>query len=157
VKPRTLSEEDFIMPNQPNSPKNVKDQITGAAQQAGTEVKERAQQAAGAVADKARDLAATARDAATTAGKRADDAAGAVGERMQSAADTLRREGPHEGYLGSASTAVAGALEKGGKYLKEEKLSGLAADITEVVKKYPIHAVLIGFGLGYLMSRSNRG
>jgi hypothetical protein len=134
------------MANQPNGPKNVKDQVIGAAQQAGTELKERTQH----VAEKARDVA-------TTAGKRADDAAGMVGERMQSAADSLRRGGPHEGYLGSASTAVAGALEKGGRYLKEEKLSGLAEDLTAVVRRYPIYAVVIGFGLGYLMSRSNRG
>jgi len=37
-----------------------------------------------------------------------------------------------------------------------KKLSGASHDMTEMVKKYPIHALCIGFGIGLLMGRLSR-
>lgn len=102
---------------------------------------------AGQLMDKARETAATV-------GRKAEGAAGTVGSGMKSLAGTVRERGPHEGMLGSASTSVAGALETGGRYLQEEGFSGLMSDVTGVIRRNPLPAVLIGFGLGFLLART---
>jgi len=56
----------------------------------------------------------------------------------------------------TASTKVAGALETGGRYLKEEGLSGMADDMARAIRRNPIPAVLIGIGIGFLLARSTR-
>jgi hypothetical protein len=58
--------------------------------------------------------------------------------------------------LGKASEAVASTLEKGGSYLQDKNLSGMADDVTEMIKRNPIPAVLIGVGLGFLLGRTLR-
>jgi ElaB/YqjD/DUF883 family membrane-anchored ribosome-binding protein len=77
---------------------------------------------------------------------------------MQSLAHTIRENAPREGMIGRASSSVAQGLESGGKYLKEEGVSGMVDDLTEVVRRNPLPAVLIGIGVGFLLARltSNR-
>jgi hypothetical protein len=133
------------------------------------ENKPKTPQGGGNVGDKARDLAATAvdkgREAASAAaakagdllhavGQKADTAAESVGGGIKSLGGTLRQSGPQEGMLGAASSAVAGALERGGGYLQEQGLSGIAEDFTELIKRNPIPALLIGIGVGFLLARA---
>jgi hypothetical protein len=101
------------------------------------------------VGDKAKELV-------HAVGQKADDVASAVGGGVKSLGDKLRESGPQEGVLGSASSAVAGALERGGEYLKEHGLSGIAEDLTGLIKKNPIPAVLISLGVGFLIARATR-
>jgi hypothetical protein len=51
---------------------------------------------------------------------------------------------------------VAETLESGGRYLKEEGLEGMAEDLTDLIRKNPIPAVLMGIGLGFLLARLTR-
>jgi hypothetical protein len=51
---------------------------------------------------------------------------------------------------------VAGALETSGKYLEEKNLTGMVDDLTDLVRKNPIPALLIGVGLGFLLARTLR-
>ena len=37
-----------------------------------------------------------------------------------------------------------------------DKLGTVGHDVTELVKKYPIQALLVGFGVGLLMGRASR-
>jgi hypothetical protein len=110
---------------------------------------ETARNAASAVAEKAS-------DAASYVGKKAEDATSAVGSGMKSLAGTIRENMPHEGVLGSAGGAVADTLESGGKYLAEHGLSGIGEDITGLIRRNPIPAVLIGIGVGFLLARATR-
>jgi hypothetical protein len=73
---------------------------------------------------------------------------------MQSLAGTLREKMPHEGMMGTAGSAVADTLERGGRYLQEEGLSGMAEDLTALIRRNPIPAMLIAFGVGFLIARS---
>lgn len=95
-----------------------------------------------------------ARETAATVGRKAEDAAGAVGSSMQSLAGTVRERGPREGVFGNASSQVAGALETSGRYLQEEGFSGMMDDVTGLIRRNPLPAVLIGIGIGFLLART---
>jgi len=67
---------------------------------------------------------------------------------------------PHEGMFGSAASSVAGGLESSGKYLEQEGLQGIADDVTNMIRRNPIPALVLGIGLGFLLARlttSSRG
>lgn len=111
-------------------------------------------------ADKAKDATATvahkAEELCKDAEQRADDATAQVGHKIRSAADTVRSKGPHDGMLGSATATTASALESTGRYLEEEKLSGMANDVTELIRRNPLPALCIAAGLGFLLGRMLR-
>jgi hypothetical protein len=111
-------------------------------------------------ADKASSLASQAadkaRDFASAAGDKADSATSSVGHGMRTAAEGLRERLPSEGMLGAASSSVADTLESGGRYLEEKGLSGVAEDMTGLIRRNPIPAVLIALGLGFLLARATR-
>jgi hypothetical protein len=92
-------------------------------------------------------------DVASSMAQKAEDAASGLGSRMESLAGTLREKAPQEGMMGRASSAVADTLQAGGHYLAEQGASGAAKDVTDLVRKHPIPAVLIGIGLGFLLAR----
>jgi hypothetical protein len=125
--------------------------------------------AASNVADKARDMASSAmdktrevasnvadkaRDAASTVGRKADDVAGKVGGGLESAAGAVRDHGPQSGMLGTAAGKVADTLEGTGRYLREEGVTGMAEDLTDLIRRNPIPALLLGLGVGYLLARA---
>jgi ABC-type transporter Mla subunit MlaD len=121
---------------------------------------DRTKEAAQAGVEKARDLANTgvekARDAAHSAGHMAEHATESVGGGMESLAGTIRQKAPHEGVLGSAASKVADTLEQGGRYIKEEGLSGMADDLTNTIRRNPLPAVLVAVALGFLLARATR-
>lgn len=111
-------------------------------------------------ADKAKDLAAAgadkARQGAAVVGQKAEDLTASAGKGIESLAHTLRDSAPKQGMMGSAATAVADTLESSGRYLQEEGLSGMAADMTDLIKRNPVSAVLVGVGIGYLLAKATR-
>jgi hypothetical protein len=131
-----------------------------AAQDAAQGVGQKAQEVASAAGQKAQDLAHAAgqkvQDAAHAAERKAEDATSSLGGSLKTAADRVRQHTPQEGMLGRASEAVASTLERGGSYLQEKNLGGMADDLTDMIKRYPIGAVMIGVGLGFLLGRTLR-
>ena len=127
--------------------------IESAASQAG----DKAKQAASTAVDKAQEMLSSATqkasEMASTAGRRAEEATAALGERVQSMAGTLRERGPQEGMLGSATGAVADRLDSAGRYIQEEGLVGMAEDVTELIRRNPIPAMLVGVGIGFLLGK----
>jgi ElaB/YqjD/DUF883 family membrane-anchored ribosome-binding protein len=113
------------------------------AQETATALGHRAQEAGSAVAQKASEFASTAQD-------RAEGALSSVGQGMTSLADQLRHNAP-EGTLGSAAGAVADRLQQSGRYLQEHGVGDMAGDMTNVVRRYPLPALCIGFGVGFLV------
>jgi hypothetical protein len=122
--------------------KDIRSTVEGAAAQAGDSV----QQAASAAMGKAQEFA-------STASKRVDEATAALGERVRSAGSTIRERGPHDGMLGSAAGTVAESLEQTGRYIQEEGLVGMAEDVTELIRRNPIPAMLVGIGIGYMLAK----
>lgn len=119
-------------------------------------------QAMSKAGDTARNLAGQARDVAGSAASavkdQAEHAGAAVGSGMENLAGTLRENLPRQGMLGNVGSTVADSLETGGHYLQEHGLNDMAEDLTQVVRKHPIPAMLvcvgIGFCLGQLLSPS---
>lgn len=136
------------------------DTATEKAKDAASSVMDKAKDAASSVAqtagNAASSVAQTAGNVASTVGEKAEDAVHAVGGEMKSLAGTIREKGPHGGMLGSASSAVASTLESGGRYLEEEGLSGMGKDVTNLIRRNPLPAVLIGIGIGFLLARATR-
>jgi len=122
-----------------------------------TKFGEQAKDMASDAAGKAKDLGATvtekASEAASYVGKKADDATSAVGAGMKSVAQTIRENTPDRGVLGNATSAVADTLEQGGRYLQEQGLGGIGTDMTNLIRRNPVPAVLIGIGFGFLLAR----
>ncbi len=110
-------------------------------------LEEEAREVASAVAQKAGTLA-------SSAGEKADEAAAAIGTGMQSWAHNIRDTTRDMGDRGCAANAVADNLDSSGRYLQEEGLSGMAADVANVIRRHPFSAVLIGLALGYLVART---
>jgi hypothetical protein len=75
---------------------------------------------------------------------------------MESAASSLRSHAPQSGMLGSAASSVADAMESTGRYLEREGLSGIADDVTGLIKRNPIPAMLLAVAVGYLLARATR-
>jgi hypothetical protein len=105
-----------------------------------------------------------AKEAAVSVGEMASQAANAVGIKMDEFASTagadikkfgdkLRDKAPHDGVIGHASQAVADTIKGGGGYLEEAKLSGMADDVTHLIVKHPVPAILICLGVGFMLGR----
>jgi methyl-accepting chemotaxis protein len=126
----------------------------------GTQTVKDTREAVGGVINQARETAAhvteQAKQAGSTAVHKADEMAGRVGSGMESAADTIRGNAPSSGMLGTAAARVADTLESGGKYLEQEGLSGLANDLTNLIKRNPIPALLVAVAFGVLIARATR-
>ena len=101
-------------------------------------------------------VAQMARDAATTATKTVTDQAQHAAENiaggMHTFAGTIREHAP-QGMLGTAAGNVADTIDSGGRYLEQEGFSGMADDIVACVRRYPIGAMLVCAGAGFLLGR----
>jgi hypothetical protein len=75
---------------------------------------------------------------------------------MRNLAGTIRQSAPSEGIIGSAASTVADSLDASGRYLEEETLSHLGREATDLIRRYPLQAVLVGIGIGFLMARATR-
>jgi hypothetical protein len=134
----------------------AKTQGNQAKEQAGQAVdklKDAAGHAGEAVSSAASAVGQKAGEVASAVGHKAEDATAAVGKGMENLAGTVRDSGPREGMLGTATRAVADGLEGTGKYLEDKNLSGMMDDITGLVKRNPVPAVLLALGIGFLVGR----
>jgi ElaB/YqjD/DUF883 family membrane-anchored ribosome-binding protein len=133
------------------SGKSGKDRLEEGAQNVG----HRAQETASSLGHRAQEagsqMAHRASEAATAATHRADEALSNVGQGISSLASQMRQNAPQGGMLGQASSAVAGRLEQGGRYLQEHGVGDMADDLSTVIRSYPMAALGVGFGLGFLL------
>ncbi len=156
------------MANNPGSMHDKSKDLASSVGQAASDVKNKAQDLGSAamrqakdtatsLADKAKDAASNVgqrvSDAASYVGQRADDATSAAGGGLKSLASQVRQNAPHEGMLGSAASGVANALDRTGDYLHDQGLSGIGGDITNLIRRNPIPALLVGVAVGFLLAR----
>jgi len=152
------------MANTPNTMRT--NQIGGAGmsgqrtQGEGTSTVDKAKDMAASAADKAREAASSmterASEIASNLGEKAESATSAMGSSMQSLAGTLREHAPSSGMLRSATSNVADTLDSSGRYLQETGLSGVGKDLTDMIRRNPMPALMIGIGLGFLLARAAR-
>ena len=128
------------------------------AKETAADMAERARDMAAGAADRAKDVAVNvagrAREAASTLGHKTEDATHAVGSGMQALGGTVRDKLPQSGVVGAAASSLASGLECSGQYLKEEGLSGIAEDVTNLIRRNPVPAMLVGLALGFIIARA---
>ncbi len=115
---------------------NVKDKVT----QTGSKIRETGERAMSEASDRAHELR-----------EKGDKGVNSLGVKMSDFADTIRDNAPSEGPIGSAAGAVADRIESSGEYLSEHGLGDIAEDFNKVVRRYPVHAMWMGLGLGVLL------
>jgi uncharacterized protein YjbJ (UPF0337 family)/uncharacterized protein YoxC len=107
------------------------------------------------VGNLAEDTQAKAQELNTRASEGLNEAKTAVGKKMGSLAETIRRNLPKEGSVGSATQSVANSLSAAGSYLEEHTFEDFSTDMTAVIRRYPLQSLLVGVGIGYLISRGS--
>jgi len=139
--------------------KNKVQEAGNTCAQAANTAAEGVKSAASYVADQAKDMASNASQGAASVGsfleEKAGEATSAVSGGLKAAGDAIRKNAPHDGRIGQASAAVAQSLSDTGEYLEREGLQGIANDLTSLVKRNPIPALLLGIGLGFLIARAS--
>jgi len=164
-------------PREPNQPKdqlkeqNPTKEPLEKAKDVGAQALDKAKEMGSQVADKAKEFGSEAMDkakeavssvsemashAATNLGKKADELTATAGTNVKHLGEKIEEQGPHGGMLGQASHAVADTLRSSGHYIEEARLSGMAGDLTGLIRRNPIPAVLIGIGIGFLVGRAMR-
>jgi len=99
------------------------------------------------------DAKAKVQELGTAAAEKVGGATKVVGEKISSLAGTIRENVPQEGTIGSAAQTVANQLDNAGSYLQDKALGNMTQDVSELIRRYPIPSLLIGVGIGYLLSR----
>ncbi len=101
-------------------------------------------------------VSSAASAAGSTVSKTADKLTSATGSGVKHLGETIKEKGPQGGVLGGATRAVADTLQEGGKYLETEGFSGMMDDVTSLIRRNPMPAILVGIGLGFLIGRTLR-
>jgi len=125
-------------------------------QETASDLGQRAKESVSNLTGSAQDLARRAQDVAGQVGQRAGEAVSGIGEQMENLAERIRERGPEEGVLGSTASSLAEGLEAGGRYLQEQDFSDMVDDVAAMVRRYPLQAVLVGIGIGFLLGRTGR-
>ena len=106
------------------------------------------------VGDMATAVAHGAGNLAAAAGEKVDQAAGYTGRAIESLADGIRQHTPDDGMVGAASNKAAASLKSGGAYLQEQGVSGMIDDAADLVRRNPLPAVFLAFGVGFVLARA---
>ena len=84
---------------------------------------------------------------AATVTSAAQDVASRVAETAGTAATKAQE------MAGSAATAVSDTVAGVGTYVQDKGLQGLSGDLTALIRRYPVPALLIGLGIGFVLGR----
>jgi hypothetical protein len=86
-------------------------------------------------------------------GQRADELASSAGAGIHNLGDRISQSVPRTGMFGSASQTVAQSVRDSGDYLQHAKLSGIADDVTELIRRNPLPSILIAISVGWFLAR----
>jgi len=147
--------------------KNVGTQAMDKAKEVGTQAADKAKEVGGGIADRAKEAvssvgtmasqaASSVGQAASTVGKRAEEMASSAGADIKKWGDSMTSYPPQSGTMGQVTQAVGETLREGGRYLEDAKLSGMADDVSKMIRRNPVPAVLIGIGVGFILGRAMR-
>jgi uncharacterized protein YjbJ (UPF0337 family) len=122
-----------------------KDVLIGLMQERYGYARERAEQE---VDRRLQEYSAQSSGVAATVTSTAQDVASRVTEAAGTAA------GKAQEVAGAAATAVTDTVAGAGSYLQDKGVQGLSGDLTGLIRRYPVPALLIGLGIGFVLGRS---
>jgi hypothetical protein len=128
----------------------------GMGTQTGRSVQEAGKEAAATVQGVAGQIKDKAEEWASAAGSKIADAKETVGEGIENLGGKLRGVAPERGRLHDVAESVAGGLETAGQYLQEHDFGEMGENVTDLIRRYPVQAVLVGLGIGFLLARATR-
>jgi hypothetical protein len=108
---------------------------------------EPAKEAAKGMLSQAEHLAGTVKD-------KANAAVVGVGEKMSGMAESLREHSPAS--LAPYTEKAAAGLEQAGSYLQRGTIGGIVDDLSDVIRRHPVPAMLTGVALGFMLARKLR-
>lgn len=120
------------------------------------DAKDKAKNAADTVEDKAKGIAGKVADAAQGAKQAGENMLHRAGEMAGQARDKV------EGWAGDARDTLGNVGEKAQRWAGDayeataESVSDFGNEVTSLVRKHPLPALLIGFGVGLLLGRTMR-
>jgi ElaB/YqjD/DUF883 family membrane-anchored ribosome-binding protein len=91
----------------------------------------------------------------TRASEQADAAMTSAGQQLRGAAQALRDRAP-AGRAGELTTGAADALERGGAYLQRSDPNAVMRDAEALIRRYPMQALAVGLGVGFLIALTLR-
>ncbi len=103
----------------------------------------------------AENLAQKSEDLVTKAGAKARTTAEGVREQLSEAGTATKgilRKTSKEGA--DAVSRVTDHVRSSVDVLQEDGFTGIMNDVETLIKRYPIHAVLIGAGIGFIVART---
>ena len=115
--------------------------VTSAAQNVASHVAE----TAGTAATKAQEMAGAAASTVTSA---AQDVASRVAETAGTAATKAQE------MAGAAASTVTDTVAGARTYVQEQGVQTLPDDLAGLIRRHPVPALLIGLGIGWLLSRT---
>ena len=122
-----------------------KDRLVSLVQQRYGYTRERAQQE---VDQRLQEYSEKTAGVAATVTSAAQDVASRVAETAGTAA------GKAQEMAGAAATAVTDTVAGAGTYVQEKGVQALSGDLAGLIRRYPIPALLMGLGLGFVLARS---
>jgi hypothetical protein len=88
--------------------------------------------------------------------QRAEKVAASLGAGLETLGSTIRAHTPATGVLATAGESTADKLTEAGRYLEKNGLSGMGEDLTNLIRRNPIPALLGGIGFGLILARIMR-
>jgi phage-related protein len=133
---------------------------TEKTKNAGASVVQKVEGMASTAVEKTKEMASSAAEkiegVASTVGHKAEEAVDTVGAGMKSVAGAIREKAPASGILADAASGIASGLDTGGSYLQEHNIHGMAKDVINLVRRYPLESILAVAGIGFLVGRASR-
>ncbi|GKS62754.1 hypothetical protein YTPLAS72_00580 [Nitrospira sp.] len=129
---------------------NKTDSLENTTEQMGRKAEDAAQRAG----EKARQVSDDISEMAQRGGEKARHLAERVGDEIADASgkiqDKLRETGKG---VGEVVNTVSEKVRSSAQYLEDSSVEDVVEDVAVLVKRYPIHAVLLGVGIGFLLGR----
>jgi hypothetical protein len=116
-------------------------------EEAAESLRDKAEHFASNVKDKASELGSTVAD-------RANSAVNTVGERISDVAGALRDKAPSS--LAPYADRAADTLERAGSYLQHSDFGDFFDDVSGIIRRHPVPAMLTGVALGFILARNSR-
>jgi len=119
-----------------------------------SDLSKQAQETASGLAGQAREAASSISSAASSAVGKARETMSQVGEKVSSMTGSLRDKAAEP--LRSAAGAVSSQWEAGRSYFQEHDMSDIGQEVTSMIRRHPLPAMLAVFGLGVLLGSAMR-
>lgn len=106
------------------------------------------------LSEKAADIKDRVTDFGRKTVNKIDDSRETAAGALEATASTLHSRGDQ---LAGAARTAANKLSATADYVRQTNLNGMAGDIQEVLKRYPVQTLAAGAVLGFLLARAFRG